>query len=392
MPDKARNIANALLFDEEQALKGDREVRDVAWNDDKSVLTVTIAVEKANGKEVRFALEDAMREAISAAYPEVSVRILTLAIDGADEPQAACAHGHGHSKAAMEPKKRIPGVEHVYLVCSAKGGVGKSTVALNTALALQKEGKRVALLDLDLYGPSIPALVGSDLPPIVVGNLIMPPQIHGLSVLSIGFMIENDQPLMWRGPMVSGVINQLLWEVDWSGHDALVIDMPPGTGDTYLSILQSVEIDSAVIVTTPSQLALADVKRGIGVFAPYGVPVAGVVENMATYDWDGREGVLSLLAQVKTEDEASKVAVERIKKILETTKSIRIFGNKTKDLCKKLGLELITSIPLDIALQNDNDSGTPYMLNPKKASIQEAFMQVAKFLIARENATVKKPS
>lgn len=393
MQDTILHIANAILFDEDKPLHGDREVRSVEIDevDGRTVAKVTIAVEKANPAEARFAIEDDMRSAIVAQFPEVEARILTLAIDGEDEPQAACGHGaHGANK-ALEPKKRIPGVGHVYLVCSAKGGVGKSTVALNTALALQKAGKRVALLDLDLYGPSIPALVGSDLPPIVVGNLIMPPQIHGLSVLSIGFMIENDQPLMWRGPMVSGVINQLLWEVDWSGHDALVIDMPPGTGDTYLSILQTVEIDSAVIVTTPSQLALADVKRGIGVFSPYGVPIAGVVENMATYDWDGREGVLKLLDQVPVaaDDDATKKTIDRIRKILDTTKSIRIFGNRTKEMCQKLGLELITSIPLDIALQNDNDAGTPYMLNPKKAAIQASFDAIADFLIRRENATIK---
>lgn len=391
MQETILRIANAILFDEDKPLRGDREVRNVeiAENEGKTTAKVTIAVEKANDSHARFSVEDDMRAAILAQYPDIEARILTLAIDGEDEPQAACANNASHK--ALEPKKRIPGVERVYLICSAKGGVGKSTVALNTALALQKAGKRVALLDLDLYGPSIPALVGSDLPPIVVGNLIMPPQIHGMSVLSIGFMIENDQPLMWRGPMVAGVINQLLWEVDWSGHDALVIDMPPGTGDTYLSILQTVEIDSAIIVTTPSQLALADVRRGIGVFAPYGVPIAGVVENMATYDWDGREGVLNLLEQipVATDDDATHKTIDRIRKILDTTKSIRIFGNRTKEMCQKLGLELITSIPLDIALQNDNDAGTPYMLNPKKAAIQASFEAIAAFLIRRENATIK---
>lgn len=381
MQDKARNLTNGVLFDEDHALQGDREVRDVVVND--KTITITIAVERANDAATRFAMEDEIRKAVSAYFPEASVRVLSVAMDGEDEPQPNCAHG-GKKSHELPPKKRIPGVKHVTLVCSCKGGVGKSTVALNTALALKAAGKSVALLDLDVYGPSIPALVGSDLPPIVVGNLIVPPEIHGMSVLSIGFMIEKDQPLMWRGPMVAGVINQLLWEVDWSGHDHLVIDMPPGTGDTYLSLLQAVEIDAAIIVTTPSELALADVKRGIGVFEPYGVPVAGVIENMATYDWDGRDGVLKLLDTLKLADDASEKNLERIKKILDTTKSIRIFGNHTKELCDAIKLPLITSIPLDIALQNDNDSGTPYMLNPKKKGIQEAFNSVATFIINRE--------
>ena len=384
MEDNIRHITNAILFDEDKSLKGDREVRDIKVEDE--IIHVTIAVESKNSVEDRRAMEDEIRDAIKKANEDKTVRITSVAMDDVDVP---CAHHHAESKSAghdLPPKKPIPGVKHVYLVCSAKGGVGKSTVALNTALALSAQGKHVALLDLDLYGPSIPSLVGQDLPPIVVGNLIVPPEIHGMSVLSIGFMIDQDQPLMWRGPMVASVINQLLWEVDWSGNDVMIIDMPPGTGDTYLSILQSIEVDASIIVTTPSELALADVKRGVGVFSPYNVPIAGVVENMATYDWEGREAVLGLLDTLKVEDDASKKSIDRIRRILDTTKSIRIFGSHTQALCSKMELPLIASIPLDIALQNDNDSGTPYMLQPKKAAIREAFESIAKFIIDRDKA------
>lgn len=383
MKEKSLHITNAILFDEDMPLQGDREVRDITVRD--NIITVTIAVSRENTIADRVSMEDAIRDNIQAEFPEAEVRIISLAIDGEDEPVGNCEHG-GHKGASKElpPKKAIPGVKHVWLVSSCKGGVGKSTVALNTALALKAAGRSVALLDLDLYGPSIPSLVGTDLPPIVVGNLIVPPEIHGISVLSIGFMTESTQPLMWRGPMLSGVINQLLWEVDWSGHDDLVIDMPPGTGDTYLSILQSIEVDAAVLVTTPSELALSDVRRGVGVFEPYNVPIAGVVENMATYNWEGREAVLKLLDSLKI-DSSSQDSLDRIKKILETTRSIRIFGNHTKQMCDDVKLPLITSIPLDIALQNDNDSGTPYMLNPKKAEIQKAFTDIASFLIKRAN-------
>ncbi len=376
MEDRIRHITNAILFDEDRALQGDRNVQSIDIQDD--IIHVTIEVESKNDAATRVAMEDALRDAIKAEFSDKTVRITSVAIDAVETP---CAH-HGGEKAGHElpPKKAIPGVKHVYLVCSCKGGVGKSTVALNTALALAAKGHRVGLLDLDLYGPSIPALVGQDLPPIVVGNLIVPPEIHGISVLSIGFMLEKDQPLLWRGPMVASVINQLLWEVDWSGNDYVVIDMPPGTGDTYLSILQSLEVDASILVTTPSEVALADVKRGVGVFTPYNVPVAGIVENMATYDWDGRDSVLQLLDSLKIDDDASKKSVDRIKRILDTTKSIRIFGSHTQDLCKSLNLPLITSIPLDIALQNDNDNGTPYMLNPKKVAIREAFEAIAKFI------------
>lgn len=381
MQDKIRHITNAILFDEDRSLQGDRNVKEISI--EENIIHVTIEVESKNSIEDRVAMEDAIRDAIKSEFADHTVRISSVAIDDVEVP---CAHHHEGGKAhELPPKKAIPGVKHVYLVCSAKGGVGKSTVALNTALALAARGKRVGLLDLDLYGPSIPSLVGQDLPPIVVGNLIVPPEIHGISVLSIGFMLEKDQPLLWRGPMVASVINQLLWEVDWSGNDYVVIDMPPGTGDTYLSILQALEVDASIVVTTPSELALADVKRGVGVFAPYNVPVAGVVENMATYDWDGRDSVLQLLDSVNVSDDASKKSIDRIKRILDTTKSIRIFGSHTLDLCKSLNLPLISSIPLDIALQNDNDNGTPYMLNPKKAAIREAFDAIAKFIEDRDN-------
>ena len=382
MQDKVRHITTAILFDESMALKGDREIRDITVED--NVAKIIIAVEKGNDAATRVAMEDAIRDGVLAALPELTVRIVSLAIDGEDEPQPNCAHSHASSH-ELPPKKKIPGVQHVYLVCSAKGGVGKSTVALNTALALKSQGKSVGLLDLDVYGPSIPALVGSDLPPIVVGNLIVPPEIHNISVLSIGFMIEKDQPLMWRGPMVAGVINQMLFEVYLSGLDTLIIDMPPGTGDTYLTILQTIEVDAAIVVTTPSELALADVTRGVGVFEPYAVPVAGVVENMATYEWDGRANVLKLLDEIKVSDEDSQKNLDRVRRMIETTQAIRIFGNRTKALCDELKLPLISSIPLDIALQNDNDSGTPYMLNPKKKSIQDAFNRIAEFIIQRES-------
>ena len=391
MEEKIRQIVYGVLCDESRAFTGSREIGDITVkHDDEAnvdIITVTAAVESANDIEARVAMEDAMRDAVKAAFPDARVRIILTDIAGEEEP--ACAHAshgaHGHHD--MPAKKRIPGVKTVYLVCSAKGGVGKSTVALNTALALKQAGRSVGLLDLDLYGPSLPSLVGSDLPPIVVGNLIVPPEIHGLSVLSIGFMIDKDQPLLWRGPMVAGVINQLLFEVDWSGHDTLVVDMPPGTGDTYLTILQTIEVDAAILVTTPSEIALADTKRGVGVFEPYGVPVAGIVENMATYDWEGRETVLRLLENVKTADDASAQSLDRARRMVETTKSIRIFGNRTQSLCDGLKLPLIASIPLDIALQNDNDAGTPYMLNPKKEAIRSAFADIAAFIVKREDAT-----
>ncbi|MCL2325009.1 MAG: Mrp/NBP35 family ATP-binding protein [Proteobacteria bacterium] len=382
MREQIQHIVHALLFDNAKSLQGDRELRAIDIQDD--IIHITLAVESHNSPLERFEMEDAIRDAVLALFSDKSVRLTSIDIHGQDA--AGCPSARQKAKPDLPPKKCIPGVRHVYLVCSAKGGVGKSTVALNTALALKAQGHAVGLLDLDLYGPSIPSLVGSDLPPIIVGNHIIPPEIHGMSVLSIGFMIEKGQPLMWRGPMVASVVNQLLWEVDWSGNDYLIIDMPPGTGDTYMSILQQVQVDAAVIVTTPSQLALADVTRGLGIFEAYGVDVAGVVENMASYDWEGRDSVLALIDGLVIDDEASQNAIARIRRILNTTKTIRIFGSRTQTLCDELELPLIASIPLDIALQNDNDNGTPYMLNPKKPAIRQAFEQIAAFILQRQSS------
>lgn len=190
-------------------------------------------------------------------------------------------------------------------------------------------------------------------------------------------MLEDDKALMWRGPMLAGVVNQMLFDVDWDGTDILVIDMPPGTGDTYLTVLQGIQVDGVVIVTTPSELALADVKRGVHVFSPFDVPVIGVVENMASYDWEGRDSVMQLLDTLELADDKSRTALDRAKRIIATTQNIHIFGNRTKVLLDQMNIPLLSSIPLDIALQTDNDNATPYMLKPKKESIGSAFMKLA---------------
>ena len=283
-------------------------------------------------------------------------------------------------------------IDKIIAIASGKGGVGKSLTTALLACELNRRGKKVGILDGDITGPSIPRSFGVHSAPQVDEDGMLLPAVTktGIKIVSTNMLTADEAtPFLWRGPVLNGVLTQFYSDINWGELDYLLIDMPPGTGDTYLSILQSVEIDAAVVVTTPSELALADVKRGVGVFAPYGVPIAGVVENMATYNWEGRDAVLDLLNAVHTTDDDSKKALERARKILDTTKAIRIFGNRTADLCKKLGLDLITSIPLDIALQNCNDAGTPYMLNPAKPAIREAFANIAHFLIRREEALVK---
>jgi ATP-binding protein involved in chromosome partitioning len=182
------------------------------------------------------------------------------------------------------PRQPIPGVAHILAVASGKGGVGKSTVAVNLALALAAEGLRVGILDADVYGPSLPTMLGlKGVQPRVVEKRIQPVERYGVHVMSLGFLVEEDTPMVWRGPMVHSAVTQFLREVDWDRLDWLVVDMPPGTGDAHLTLTQAVPLDGAVIVTTPQDIALIDARKGLKMFDKVGTSVVGVIENMGTF-------------------------------------------------------------------------------------------------------------
>lgn len=181
-------------------------------------------------------------------------------------------------------KQRLQGVGHIVAVASGKGGVGKSTVSTNLAIALQRAGYCVGLLDLDVYGPSLPTMMNVTVRPMVDdGGKIVPVNAYGVRCLSMGMLVDEEQAMIWRGPMIMGVLRQFLQDVRWDGVDYLIIDLPPGTGDAQLSLIQSVELSGAVIVTTPQKVALADAVRGISMFQKLEVPIVGLVENMAYY-------------------------------------------------------------------------------------------------------------
>jgi len=214
------------------------------------------------------------------------------ALDGIDSVQIELAQpgegapigaaGHGQS----QPRQPISGVKQVIAVSSGKGGVGKSTVAVNLACALQQQGLRVGLLDADIYGPNAPTMLGvADRTPEVEGEgdtqRLTPIESCGLAMVSMGLLIGPDQPVIWRGPMLNGIIRQFLYQVDWGERDVLVVDLPPGTGDAQLSLAQAVPMAGVVVVTTPQQVALQDARRGLAMFQQMGIPVLGVVENMS---------------------------------------------------------------------------------------------------------------
>ena len=179
----------------------------------------------------------------------------------------------------------LPEVRNIIAVASGKGGVGKSTTAVNLALALALEGARVGILDADIYGPSVPLMLGiaGERPTSEDGQTMVPLKTHGVQVMSIGFLVDTDQPMVWRGPMVTQALNQMLQQTQWSDIDYLVVDMPPGTGDIQLTLSQQVPVSGAVIVTTPQDIALLDARKGLQMFRKVSVPVLGVIENMSTY-------------------------------------------------------------------------------------------------------------
>ncbi|UYV65960.1 hypothetical protein LAZ67_3006007 [Cordylochernes scorpioides] len=248
------------------------------------------------------------------------------------------------------PKKLpIAGVEHVILVSSAKGGVGKSTIAVNLATALHelKKDMRIGLLDADVFGPSIPILMNlNDQPEVNKQNLILPLSNYGIKCMSMGFLVEEQSAIVWRGLMVMSAIQKLLRQVMWGPLDVLVVDMPPGTGDTQLSICQSIPISGAILVSTPQRLAMADVRRGVKMFQTVGVPTLGLVQNMSRHT-------------------CSKCG-----------HSSQLFGQK--DVAGELGLPLLADIPLSQPLEESTDCGKPLVISQPHSDEAKEFFSLSR--------------
>jgi ATP-binding protein involved in chromosome partitioning len=190
---------------------------------------------------------------------------------------------HPHGPAPAEPQP-LPGVSNIIAVGSGKGGVGKTTLAVNLAIALARTGSKVGLLDADVYGPNVPLMLGTSEQPTIIGdNRILPPERYGMKVISVGFLSPGDKPLVWRGPMLHSIIKQFLSQVEWGTLDYLVVDLPPGTGDVVISLVQTVPLTGAVVVTTPSDVSLQDARKAIEMFRQVKVDILGVVENMSYF-------------------------------------------------------------------------------------------------------------
>ncbi|HNR71637.1 MAG TPA: Mrp/NBP35 family ATP-binding protein [Verrucomicrobiota bacterium] len=232
---------------------------------------------KADSERVLKALPGAARVQVEVRYPGAGAAGGSPAATGPNP---------------WEQQRRVPGIRRIIAVASGKGGVGKSTVSVNLACALRQLGAKVGLLDCDIYGPTIPLMMGvRQMPTLSAQDKMVPPENHGVKLMSMGFLVEGDQPVIWRGPMINKTIQQFFSEVEWGDLDVLVVDLPPGTGDAQLSVCQTVPLDGGVIVTTPQEASLGVVRKGIGMFQKVNVPILGIVENMSYFTTPGGERV-----------------------------------------------------------------------------------------------------
>jgi len=264
------------------------------------------------------------------------------------------------SHAVQKNLKPMPGVKNIIAVASGKGGVGKSTTAVNLALALSAEGARVGILDADIYGPSQPTMLGLSGKPEVDGQSILPKVAYGVQSMSIGYLIDEDTPMIWRGPMVTGALQQLLNDTRWDELDYLIIDLPPGTGDIQLTLAQQIPVSAAVIVTTPQDIALLDAQRGLKMFEKVSVPVLGIIENMSLHV-------------------CSKCGHEE-----------PIFGSGgALKLSEKYAVDLLGSLPLDIRIREQADSGHPTVVADPLGRSAQIYREIARKLAGRLALTAK---
>jgi ATP-binding protein involved in chromosome partitioning len=265
----------------------------------------------------------------------------------------------GPQAGGEQPKLPISGVKNIIAVGSGKGGVGKSTVAVNLAISMAKLGYAIGLLDADVYGPNVPLMMGINETPYAQGQRIRPLEAHGVKLMSMGFLNPGDKPLVWRGPMLNSVIQQFLRNVDWGELDYLVIDLPPGTGDVQLTLIQTTPLTGAVVVTTPSDVALEDARKAVKMFEQVREPVLGIVENMSYLEHNGEK--------------------------------LYVFGKgggaRTAELMK---LPLLAEIPLDPKTREGGDSGAPIVTVKEPNTQVTLFEKLARTIVEKAEATKQK--
>ncbi len=336
-------------------------VSDVFISDGKVYFSITVPAERAKELEpLRLAAERVIKE-----MPGVKGALVALTADKKGTPSGAAARtppqaGHGHAghghegHAHAQPQQRagkigVPGIGAIVAVASGKGGVGKSTTSVNLALGLQANGLRVGILDADIYGPSMPRLLQiSGRPTQTDGRIINPMENYGLKVMSMGFLVDEETAMIWRGPMVQSALMQMLREVAWGELDVLVVDMPPGTGDAQLTMAQQVPLAGAVIVSTPQDLALIDARKGLNMFKKVEVPVLGIVENMSYF-----------------------IAPD-------TGARYDIFGHGgARAEAERIGVPFLGEVPLTINIREASDAGTPLVASEPNGIVAGIYRDIA---------------
>ncbi len=317
-----------------------------------------------DGGEVRFVME--IDPAHAAALQPVKAEAETRlgALEGVDKVSVVMtAHTSPKAPPDLKPSRpaqpqgpqKIPGIDRIVAVASGKGGVGKSTLAANLAAALAAEGRRVGLLDADVYGPSQPRMLGvSGRPSSPDGKTILPMRNHGVTMMSIGLMTREEEAVVWRGPMLMGALQQMLNQVQWGALDVLIVDLPPGTGDVQMTLAQKAELSGAIVVSTPQDIALLDARKGIDMFAKLGTPIIGMVENMSTH-------ICSSCGHEEHLFGHGGVAAE----------------------ARKLGVPLLAEIPLSMNIRVAADGGAPIVVSDPESAQARAFRDLARTLVAQ---------
>ncbi len=311
---------------------------------------------------VRFVLEIDPRDQQIMEPARAEAEALVAAMEGVSKATAMLtAHvaappdlkGQAAARQQRQGPQRVPGVKHIIAIASGKGGVGKSTVAANLACALAAEGRRVGLLDADVYGPSQPRMLGvSGRPASPDGKTVLPLRNHGVTLMSMGLMANDDQAVIWRGPMLMGALQQMMTQVQWGDLDVLIVDLPPGTGDVQLTLGQKFVIDGSIIVSTPQDVALIDARKGVDMFRRMNVPILGMIENMSTH-------VCSNCGHEEHLFGHGGVAAE----------------------AEKLGVPLLAEVPLHLDIRTAGDSGAPVVVSHPDGPQAAAFRKVARALI-----------
>ena len=313
-----------------------------------------LEVDPADG-ERKEPLRKACEQAVEALPGALSVTVVLTA-----HREAAEAAPAPTPQAPAADKPLVPGVRSIVAIASGKGGVGKSTTAVNLALAMAADGRKVGVLDSDIYGPSMPRMLGiSGRPSSPDGKMLKPMENYGVKCMSMGFLVDEDTPMIWRGPMVMSAIEQMLRDVEWGELDVLVVDMPPGTGDAQLTLAQRVPLTGAVIVSTPQDIALLDARKGLNMFRKVDVPVFGIIENMSYYICPSCGDRAEIFSHGGARREA-----------------------------ERLGVEFLGEIPLDIVIRETSDEGRPIVVSQPDSELAQAYRRIAVRIAEKVDATL----